>query len=416
MSSERHLISKILLERDLTSASEAGVSAAFFLDTDHRAAFEAILDHQAEYSEVPTVEAFKKDFPTYRLSSAEDAMQYYVDEVVHEYKQFLLESGLSEAVDLYEDGNPDAAKSTIASTLDQLNREVAASRVTDITQTGADRVARYKVYARSKGALKGISTGFDAIDQATGGLQKKNLVTFVGPPKAGKSTIMLLAMMAAHRGFYRPLFIGFEMSNEEQEERHDAIRAEVSHKKLREGRLSMDEMRKLEKMARRLDSMPPMIFSEDANSTLTLSGVASQVQQHKPDVAFIDGVYMMDDEHGERKGSPQALTNITRGFKQMAKNFDIPFAISTQVLEWKMDRKKGVTSSSIGYSSSFIQDSDQIIAVERTEEPDVNKLKVVLGRNNPGMEVFVRWDWETGRFEELEEQDANPEEEYAGKF
>jgi hypothetical protein len=117
----------------------------------------------------------------------------------------------------------------------------------------------------------------------------------------------------------------------------------------------------------------------------------------------VDGIYMMQDELGEAQGSSQALTNLTRGFKRMAKNLQIPIVISTQVLEWKMNKKKGITSDSIGYSSSFAQDSDVILGVESTDDANINKIKVVLARNCPPLETYCQWDWETGKFEELNE-------------
>ena len=66
-----------------------------------------------------------------------------------------------------------------------------------------------------------------------------------------------------------------------------------------------------------------------------------------------------------------------------------------------MDKKKGITSNSIGYSSSFAQDSNTIIGVEKTDDPNINKLKIVLSRNAPPTETYVQWDWETATFEEL---------------
>jgi replicative DNA helicase len=404
VSIERDLVSKILNVRDLAEVADSGVTPAFFQEHQHREAFRFILDHHRKYSSVPSEDAFKVGFdPTYRISECPDSLQYYVDTLTEHYSLYLLEDGLVKATDAFDAGNTKDAKKFLAETLDMVNREIQTTRVSDITQTGPDRLKRYAEYAKADGALKGISSGFSFIDHATGGFQKKQLITFVGPPKAGKSTIMLLAAMAAHMGFYRPLFIGFEMSNEEQEERHDAIRAGISHKKLREGRLRGDDMRAIDKMLKRLSSMPPLIFSEDSQGTSTVLGVTALVEKYKPDIVFVDGVYLMDDDHGERKGSPQALTNITRSFKRMAQNFDIAVAISTQVLEWKMDRKRGVTSGSIGYSSSFGQDSDCVIAVENTDDPNIKKVKIVFGRNTPGAEAFVLWDWETGEFTELED-------------
>jgi replicative DNA helicase len=419
VSIERDLISKILHERDLSVASEAGVTAKFFLSTEHREVFKFLLEHHRDYNSVPSMEAFQRNYPTYKVTKADDPMQYYVDEISIDYGNYLLEDGLVRATDLFDAGDFTEAKMTLAQCLSQVNREVTKIRAVDLTETGPERVKKYREYAKSDGALKGISTGFHMLDVATGGMQPGQLFVFVGPPKAGKSTMLLLSAMFANMGFYRPLFIGFEMSNEEQEERHDAIRAGVSHKRLRDGTLSADDYRELEKMTRRMESNPPMIFTADATSTSTLSAISALVEKFKPDVVYVDGVYMLEDENGEPKGSPQALTNITRGFKKMAQNLGIPFAISTQVLSWKMDRKRGVTTASIGYSSSFAQDADVLIGVEPTEDDNRNKVKILDGRNVKRMEIFVEWDWDEGTFRELEPGDlleVSDEEAAAGKF
>ena len=117
---------------------------------------------------------------------------------------------------------------------------------------------------------------------------------------------------------------------------------------------------------------------------------------------------MMEDELGEKKGSAQALTNITRGLKRMSQNFDIPILCTTQVLLWKLNKRKGPDLNSVGYTSSFGQDSDVVISVDKPDEhdPTLQRLKVVAARNAPPLETFVRWDWDLGTFEELESDQA----------
>jgi replicative DNA helicase len=150
--------------------------------------------------------------------------------------------------------------------------------------------------------------------------------------------------------------------------------------------------------------MQPFVFSEDTASLTTVSALASKVQEYAPDVLFVDGVYLMDDEEGEPKGSPQALTNITRALKRMAQRFDIPVVATTQVLSWKLQNRKtrAVTADAIGYTSSFAQDADLILGVERN--PDIDDqaiIRVVLARTAPTGEVHVKWDWTTMEFEEV---------------
>jgi replicative DNA helicase len=114
----------------------------------------------------------------------------------------------------------------------------------------------------------------------------------------------------------------------------------------------------------------------------------------------------MIDENDEKPGSPQALTNITRSLKRLAQRTNKPIVISTQVLENKM-RNGQVTTDAIGYSSSFHQDADVIFGLQREDEnvDDTRILKVIASRNSGPAEVSMLWDWNTGDFRELDEND-----------
>lgn len=400
---EKLLISRIIQDRDLKEVADAGISPAFFQDPDNRRVFHAIMRHKGTYGEVPSLTAIKTDFPTYKFVKVDDSMAYLLDQIRELHTLALLEQGLAESVDAHEANDSKAAMAALSKTLQAIASAVPNGRDTDLTVTGTERLARYLALKDLPDGLRGIPTGFATIDRATQGLQKEQLVTFVGPPKAGKSTLLLLAAMAAHLFGVKVLFIGFEMSNEEQEERYDSIRAGIAHARLRNGTLTKNEWAKLEKAIREIEQMPSFILSSDSMNATTLSGVEAKIDTHKPDIVIVDGIYMMQDELGEAQGSPQALTNLTRGFKRLAKNRQLPILISTQVLEWKMNKKKGITSDSIGYSSSFAQDSDVILGVEKTDDDSINKIKVVLARNCPPLETYCQWDWSTGKFEELNE-------------
>lgn len=391
------------MERDLTEVADAGITPKFFSDPVNRRVFATLMRHRSDYGEVPTVQVMKADFPEYKFVQAEEATAYLIDSVKKNYKMGVLEEALSDAVEAWEDDDDEEVETLLHNALKKLAADLPNSRDTDITQTGDARLERYEALKELDGSLRGIPTGFPTIDRATQGLQPKQLITMIGPPKAGKSTMMLLAARAAHILGYTPLLIGFEMTNEEQEERLDAIAAEVDHNKLRNGSLNAEEWKRLEKSVHEIDGMRPFIMSNDTQSATTVTGVAAKAEKYEPDLLIVDGVYMMQDENGEAPGSPQALTNITRSLKRMGQNQDLPVIITTQVLEWKMDKKRGVTSNSIGYSSSFAQDSDVVIAVENTDDPMIKKIKVVMSRNCPPVESYVQWDWARSDFRELAE-------------
>ena len=416
MDHERLLLSKIIETRDLTALSESGLPREAFLDPTNRRVANRILDYKVEHGCVPTLQSIKADFPNYQFVTVDEPFTDLIQRTRRQHLLAIAEDALSKAVDLHDSADPEGIIKLLGQTLKDMSVETSVLRDTDITETGAERFERYMELQRGQSSLLGIPSGFGSIDKATLGFQPKQLITFVGPPKAGKSTMMLLAAHHAHMLAYKPLLIGFEMTNKEQEERIDSIAAGVSHHRLREGTLTKEEIDRLERSLHIRDAMRPFILSNDTLSTTMLSGVQAKVEKYRPDLLIVDGVYMMMDEFGEKPGSPQALTNITRGFKRMAQNLDIPIIITTQVLEWKLDKKRGITSNSIGYASSFAQDSDLIVGVNNTEDLQVKDVNIVEARNAAKMHIGVRWDWDNAVFEELdpEEMQAYSEEETEG--
>jgi len=282
------------------------------------------------------------------------------------------------------------------------------SRMTDLelTSTWEDRLDHYEDLKKHKGQLRGYTTGFPSLDRATMGLQPKQFCVCAGLPKAGKSTLLLAMAVALHEARYRPLFVGFEMSNEEQAARYDAMVAKVSYQNMLSGNLSRDEERRLVQAgARRAGVFPKFMLSADIASTTTVSGLAAKIDQYDPHVIFVDGLYLMDDELGEAKGSPAALRNITQGLKRTAQQKDVAIAGTTQVNANKVTKSAGVTSGALYGSQTFAQDCDVMILVEATDDYEVQKLKLDLNRNGPKSQILVMWDWGTGTFEELDVDD-----------
>jgi replicative DNA helicase len=285
----------------------------------------------------------------------------------------------------------------------------------DIISNWEERLARYEEMRNTPNSLRGIPTGFTGLDRITAGLRPQQLITFVGEAKKGKSLMTLIMASAAHMHGTSPMYVSFEMSIEEQEARYDAIVAGVSHTRIMRGDLSMQELERIEKAIKVRKNMHPFIMTEDASSRTTVSAIAGKIQQYRPGLVIVDGVYLMDDENGEPKGSPQALTNITRGLKRLAQRFDVPIIGTTQVLAWKLGNKKSraITSDAIGYSSSFVQDSDLVLGVE--SDPDIDNqsiIRVILARAAPKGEVRIKWDWENMDFTEVGEENERGDDWY----
>ncbi len=398
---EVRLLSRAIRTRDISVLLEAGVQDDWFFVEENKAVWRFIRQHWTKYQEVPTGVTVLDNFPTYRLLAVEDNVDYLLDQLIEYRKRQSTISVVQDASEAIASGDHNAAIAVLGQGVAKLLDEgVRDSNDLDLTHEATKRFDEYLNVKTRPNGLLGIATGFKTIDQATAGLQPGQLITIIAPPKTGKSVLALQVAVNVHNDGYVPLFQSFEMNNIEQQHRHDAMRAHIAHSRLIRGGLTKEEETRYKKTLEDMESMHKFYLT-DAVSAMTVTGLSAKIDKLRPDIAFVDGVYLMLDEITGEQNSPQALTNITRGLKQLAMAKKIPIVISTQVLLWKM-KKRQVSADAIGYSSSFYQDSDVILGLQKQDEEDdtSRELRIVASRNCGPASSDLLWDWEEGKFEE----------------
>jgi replicative DNA helicase len=391
---EHRLVSKVIRDRDIVPALQRGVNESWFLDDDNRKAWSFVRKHYGEYSEVPTAVTVKDHYPNYKVLDVQDNLEYLLDTMVDFRRRLLTRQGLETAVEQLQDNNHDAALLAMEATITKVNEQgILGTHEIDLTKNTEQRYKEYQALQNEE--FLGIPTGFSKIDEATAGLQGGQLITIIAPPKTGKSQIALKMAVNVHMQGFIPMFQSFEMNNHEQQQRHDAMRANISHGRLRRGKLLPAEEDRYIDILNKMETEPSFHLIDAVNG-ITVSALAAKIEQTKPDIVFVDGVYLMLDEVSGEMNTPQAITNVTRSLKRLAQRVNKPIIITTQTLLWKMRAGK-VTADSIGYSSSFFQDSDVILGLEPVEEDeDIRLLKIVASRNCGPSETALTWRWETG--------------------
>jgi len=398
---EHRLVSKVIRDRDIIPALQRGVNESWFLDDDNRKAWSFVRKHYGEYSEVPTAVTVKDHYPNYKVLDVQDNIEYLLDTMVDFRRRLLTRQGLEIAVEQLQDNNHDAALLAMEATITKVNEQgILGTHEIDLTKNTEQRYKDYQALQNEE--FLGIPTGFSKIDEATAGLQGGQLITIIAPPKTGKSQIALKMALNVHSQGFIPMFQSFEMNNHEQQQRHDAMRANISHGRLRRGKLLPAEEDRYIDVLNKMETEPSFHLIDAVNG-ITVSSLAAKIEQTKPDIVFVDGVYLMLDEVSGEMNTPQAITNVTRSLKRLAQRINKPIIITTQTLLWKMRAGK-VTADSIGYSSSFFQDSDVILGLEPVEEDeDIRLLKIVASRNCGPSETALTWRWETGCFHDEEQ-------------
>lgn len=417
MNAEVDLLRAVLAARSVAPLVQKGVTGEYFVGASACRLYNTIVRHQAKYGRVPAAATLKEQFPDLDLTAPEEDFEVYIDAVRDQHNIRLLSQGVAQAAKALATAEKDAsfawtsAVGKLQGSINAVLAPTARGDTIDLTKTGEARWERYQAFKDVVDGLRGAPTGFPSIDRLTLGLQPQQLITIAGLPKDGKSTLLVTMARNAHRYYHEcgvefmPLIFGFEMSNDEQSERLDSWNAGLDTRKLRAGELSVIEWKKLRQALDELAGMSPFYLATGMGSATGISEIDERLDELKPDAAYIDGVYMMRDEISGEVNTPTALTNITRAFKRLAQRRSIPIVITTQALSWKVG-KQGVQANSIGYSSSFFQDSDLLLAPERTGDPDLKLVKIIGARNGPTTQVLVKWDWTTGTYEEIPEDEG----------
>lgn len=407
MDLEEHFISCLLRSKDMRSVADARIGPDYFDDDQHRRVFEFIQQHVLVHGEVPLAAHVRRNWPSYRLLKVEHGISYYVTEMRNKYLHNEMQLVLAEMTEqLDEHKDPKEALRIMQASIGSLSQIDSGMVDIDLAATWEDRLTEYEEFRENQGQLRGISTGFATLDRATLGLQPEQFIIFVGLPKSGKSTLLLVVGINAHTAGKRVLLINFEMSNQEQGARYDGVTAKVDHLKLLSGGIGTKDIKTLERIGKLRETLSEFISSTDIVGATTASGVRAKIQQYEPDLVLIDGLYLMDDEYGEPKGSSAALTNISRALKRTAQMEKVPIVGTTQALHSKVSRSTGLTMHSIGYTSAFAQDANLIVGVEAVseEDPNTQRLKSLANRIGPSVEFEVMWDWSLGTFEEIDDE------------
>ena len=343
------------------------------------------------------------------------ALDYLIDQMRRDRKFVILTQGLSSAADFIGDENADGMQMALQEAMIQARLETSAAYDLDFTTNRHAFEERLMDRMENPGMLRGISTGFHGIDFVTGGLQPEQFLVLLGTPKSFKSATLLAMAMFVHVQAKVPLFIGFEMSNVEQEDRLASLLSGVGLTKIMNGTLTHKEFVAVQRALGRLEGMRPYIFSTDISSATTVSGVQAKIQEYQPDVVFVDGAYLMQsDTPGVEQGSPQALTSISRGLKRLAQSQKLPIVVTTQA---SLTRSRGGLQLNSGmYTQAWGQDCDVLLGVERTDREDKSKsssvvedkgeamvrFKVIESRSGPRKEVLLEWDWPHGSVREID--------------
>lgn len=274
-----------------------------------------------------------------------------------------------------------------------------------------ERIKRRKLEYEESGEVKisGIPTNFPQLDEIIDGLQPGHLLILAGRTGMGKTfaAINFLKNIAIDQRIPAVLY-SLEMSNTQIFYRLVSLCCGISSKKIKRGLINDEELEKVEAAIRLIEDSPLFVSDEPANSNLLIlrNNLENSCKAGEIKVAFVDHVGLMNCGLEYRDNRANEIGKITMTFKILAKQYDIPCVLLSQ-LNREADNKERPKLSQLRESGSLEQDADIVMFVNRRDYHDKTdkpgQCEIIIEKNREGETGIVTFGYEkkTWAFKEL---------------
>lgn len=402
-------ISKLLEDKDMKMLKDQQIKPSFFTG-DNRRVFVFIQNTFIDSGEIPTPRVLAQKFPNYELEThqmegeevigTDETLLYWCNQLHIRSMHNRTADVVEEVAEKLEKGDTEEAYALLKKGVWQIEDEVVISSSVDITKNTLDRKAAYLERKEKKGMV-GIPTGIQHLDYLLKGLVKETLTTLIATTGIGKTWFLVLLAAYAQLQNYKVCVFITEMSTDLMLDRFEAMLFGMmyggfDYNNFKSGTLPLDvEQQYFSFLEEDLPCLEPLIIE----NVTGVSSVVSVIEKEKPDIIYIDGAYLMEDEQGA-KDDWLRVTHITRDLKKIAKKWHIPVFINTQA-DQNTSKKTGPGLGDIKYSQAIGQDSDNILALFRDEimlNDSEMGIRVLKQREGVLGKAIINWDFHNMNF------------------
>ncbi len=278
-------------------------------------------------------------------------------------------------------------------------------RLSDVLALAFDRIDERA--GRGEHVISGLPTGFFDLDDLTSGLQNSELIIIAARPSVGKTALaMNIAEHVAVDEGKAVLFVSLEQSRIELVERLLCSRARMDSHRLRSGRISSDDIRRLQQAADQMMGAPLFIDDTPGRNMLQITATARRLKrQHDLRLVVIDYLQLIEPDN-LRDSRQEQIARISRRLKMLARDLQIP-VIALSQLNRSLELREGHRPrlADLRESGSIEQDADVVLLLHRPElydqeaEPGLAEVIVAKQRNGPTGTVKLSFLKQYTRFE-----------------
>jgi len=312
----------------------------------------------------------------------------YVDVISNSYKSRELIKLGSRLGKLVEKNDPSIVISRMSKFLDSLSIIGSHEEVVYLGDTVDNTVNKLRERMKNPG-IQGISTGFPSIDRNTTGYGPGELWYIGARPSMGKTTFLYSSLLNVARQDVPIFLINREMYLENINERLLTMTSKVPFYNIRSGYMSEDELHRIEKCSKLLQSLPFYIDNNwTGDENYLLSTIRKYHQLKKIRIVGIDYIQLLVPRSDE---SLQELGRLSRNLKLLSGELGITIVVLSQ-LNRKIEERpeKRPLMHDLRQAGYLEEDGDYMVGLYRDElyranSPDAGRIEFIIRKSRNGM-------------------------------
>ena len=428
--SEKALLGSLMLRPDgMYDVGDVVTRDSFYVDK-HRIIFDAMLDLHTRHEPIDllSVSARLKEIVKFEnigggsyLAELVDGVpsssnaKYYAEMIQRKY---VLRTLIEAAEHISELGYNEAEE--IENVLDEAEKKIysvtnasVTKKFVNIKDTLEEAWERLDTMHKGGAELRGIPSGFAALDTLLSGFQKSDLIILAARPSMGKTTLALdFARQAAIQHNVPVGIFSLEMNTQQLVDRMLSAESRVNAWKLRTGKLSLDEdFDKIRGSLEKLSKAPIFIDDQSGNTVMKMRSAARKLKsEHGLGLIIVDYLQLMNtSKHFD--SMVNQVTEISHSLKAMAKDLDVPVIALSQLSRAVESRGGKPRLSDLRDSGSIEQDADVVMFIHRedkqdknSDRPNIAEILVEKHRNGPVGSIELYFDEEKSTFLSIDKQ------------
>jgi replicative DNA helicase len=224
----------------------------------------------------------------------------------------------------------EAEKSVMA-----IGNGVAAHKFTGISEKLHGAWDRIEALSKKEDGIRGVPTGYAALDNLLSGLHPSDLVILAARPSVGKTSLALdIARNAAVKHKVPVGIFSLEMSSEQLVDRMLAAESYVDSWKIRTGAVKEeDDFSRIRDALETLSKAPIYIDDKPGNNILSMRAVARRLKRERGiGLIVVDYLQLMTPVGSKNSDSlVQQVTEISRSLKSLARELEVPVLALSQL-------------------------------------------------------------------------------------